>query len=246
MGDRVLIDKRHITPPHERERRSFAFRPNWVGPYEIKRKIGDNAVELNLPRSMSAHPVFSVDSTKPFPAKTRMQTTRAVEVDGEQEWYVDRILDSRVRNKRRTWLVLWAGVDPSLLEEGDKTWEPIGSFESEQGTNIHLIEFEEDRTGLTGSHEHKWDYTNGQPGELIKQDDGFTTYFPVRSRDTSETISQLATRFKVSVRDLINQNVRKYGEGALTPQAKLKKGQVLRLPRKVEQLHLLFTVLKLN
>ena len=240
VGDRVLIDKRHITPPHERERRSFAFRANWVGPYEILRKVGDNAIELNLPRSMSAHPVFAVDSTKPFPAKARMRTTKPVDVDGEQEYYVDRILDTRVRRKTRAWLVQWAGVDTSLLEQGDKTWEIIEAFESSQGTNIHLIEFEEERTGLTGSHEHKWDYTNGQPGQLIQQSDGYTTYFAEKSR---QTLSQVAALHKVSIRDLVNQNVRKYGEGVLTPQAKLKKGQVLRLPKKVEQMHLIFKIL---
>ena len=43
----------------------------------------------------------------------------AVEVDGEEEYVVDEILDSRVFRRQLQYLVRWEGYD-----EGENSWEP--------------------------------------------------------------------------------------------------------------------------
>jgi len=71
---------------------------------------------------MQIHPVFHVSllehaANNPFPGQQNPPPP-PVEIDGEEEYFVDRILDSRLfgRGRRLQYLVKWTGYD-------DATWE---------------------------------------------------------------------------------------------------------------------------
>ena len=230
VGDQVMIDKNHITPPEVKETKSFSLRPKWCGPYPVIQLVGNNAIKVKLPPGMLKHPVVSVESTKPYPADGRMKHTKPVDVDGEQHYVVDAILDTKMHSNRRKWLVQWKGVDTTLVEQGSRTWEPYSSFKSESGVTIHLIEFEEKRTGLLDTHLDDWEYDNlGEPGTHTLYNDGHKVYVT----KNNESLVNIASKHKVDTKDLRNMNARKFGEKNLQGNCRFKIGTALRLPKPI-------------
>ena len=47
----------------------------WLGPYDITKRIRDNALELQLPRSMKIHPVVNISWVKPYKEHLEGQPT---------------------------------------------------------------------------------------------------------------------------------------------------------------------------
>ena len=133
VGDRVLLDNRHIKLQGETQR-ARKFNERFIGPYRIMRVINKNAYELELPASMKIHAVQNVsllkrykDGSASFPDRPQPLTRPepvAVEDSGSPAWEVERILDhrhiGRTGKKRLQYLVEWKGYPIS-----EATWEPI-------------------------------------------------------------------------------------------------------------------------
>jgi transposase InsO family protein len=105
------------------------------GPFRIIRRISPHAYRLELHDSMQVHPVFHVSllepaAQDPLPGQ-RQPPPPPVEIDGEQEWFVDSILDSRMYRRRLQYLVKWTGFDQT-------NWEPAENVdELEAVTRFH-------------------------------------------------------------------------------------------------------------
>ncbi|KAH0605094.1 uncharacterized protein H6S33_005076 [Morchella sextelata] len=87
-----------------KEMKDIKFDWKRIGPYSIKRIINPYAYELELPRSMKIHPVFHVSllspkANDPLPGQQQLLPP-PVEIEGEEEWEVEDILDSRKRRGR--------------------------------------------------------------------------------------------------------------------------------------------------
>ena len=231
-GDYVLLKSAHVYPPGERERPSTKLRDKYIGPFKVIRNIGANAVELELKGGLQNHPVFAIESTKPYPPDIRVQRSKAApDEDDTQQTYVKDILTYKIRQRRRMWLVEWAGI-VNDLDEPQKTWEPFASFISSDGINQQFVEFEEDRTHLRGSTETAWQYPDQTPGTCSKEADGFTVYHSLKD----ERISTIAKKLKVPCNDLYEQNVLAYihnGDTQFKVTSYLKKGTQLRLPMNI-------------
>jgi transposase InsO family protein len=111
VGDFVLLDARNW----KTRRPSAKLDHRRHGPFRIARKISSHVYRLELHDSMQVHPVFHVSllelaAQNPLPGQ-RQPAPPPVEIDGEQEWYVDRILDSRTKRRRLQYLVKWTGYD---------------------------------------------------------------------------------------------------------------------------------------
>ena len=94
-----------------------------AGPYPVKRVISIHAVELVLPEDIRVHPVFHVNllepaATDPPHAGHIQPPPPSIEVDGEAEWEVNAIVDSRYtgRSKKLQYRVQWIGY-------AELTWE---------------------------------------------------------------------------------------------------------------------------
>ena len=57
--------------------------------------VGDNACELELPEAMKIHPVVNVSQVKKYHGS--LQRPPPIEIDGEEEYEVEDILDHSVR-----------------------------------------------------------------------------------------------------------------------------------------------------
>ena len=56
VGDKVWLSTANL----RLTRASKKLSERWVGPYVITKLVGNNAVELKLPRSMKIHPVMNI------------------------------------------------------------------------------------------------------------------------------------------------------------------------------------------
>jgi RNase H-like domain found in reverse transcriptase/Reverse transcriptase (RNA-dependent DNA polymerase)/Integrase zinc binding domain/Chromo (CHRromatin Organisation MOdifier) domain len=127
VGQRVWLLRRHIHTTRPSDKLDFKR----LGPFQIKRIIGAGklAIELDLPSSMKIHPVFHVSLLEPYHESTIpdrvLPPSPPVEVNGQQEWVVKSILDSRLRRNKLEYLVDWEGWEPS-----DRTWEPMENLEN--------------------------------------------------------------------------------------------------------------------
>ena len=64
--------------------------------------LGPFKVIVKLPKSYGRiHPTFHVALLEPYPSREGVELPKAVEVAGEEEWEVKRILDARFTHKKR-------------------------------------------------------------------------------------------------------------------------------------------------
>ena len=117
VGDEVWLHKRFINTT----RPSNKLDHKRLGRFRIIEKISSYAFKLALPPSMKIHPVFHVSllepaATDPLPGQVNPPPP-PIEVEGELEWEVEEILDSRKRRNKIQYLVKWIGDD-------HPTWEP--------------------------------------------------------------------------------------------------------------------------
>jgi hypothetical protein len=127
-GDRVWLNTKNILT--HRPSRNLDHRR--IGNSKIVKVVSPWAYKLELPEEIQIHPVEHVSyldpvDEDPFPG----QRTPPPPPDGEDEWYVDEILDSRMRRRRFEYLVKWTGY-----EEAD--WRPAETLnELEAVDDIH-------------------------------------------------------------------------------------------------------------
>jgi hypothetical protein len=102
-----------------------------LGPFRILEKIGTVAYRLDLPPSFRIHNVFHASLLEPAQLNTipsrKIPTLEPIEVNGQQEFEVQDILDSRLVHRQGQYLVHWQGFPIS-----DSTWEPAIHLEHSQ------------------------------------------------------------------------------------------------------------------
>jgi hypothetical protein len=99
----------------------------YLGPFTIIAQAGSHSFTLRLPDSMRAvHPVFHVSMLETAPPNTipnRVQPPPPpVEIDGEPEFEISEILDTKIDKRRRCqllYLVRWAGYEGT---DEETTW----------------------------------------------------------------------------------------------------------------------------
>ena len=116
----------------------------FLGPFEIIAHPGTHSVTLKLPDYMKAvHPIFHVSMLEPTSPNTIPNHTQppppVVIIDGEPEFEVTEVLDSKIDNRRKAckllYLVRWAGYEGTdeetlwiLATEVDNASELIQDF----------------------------------------------------------------------------------------------------------------------
>ena len=117
-GDRVLLSTRDLV---FKERPSKKLTERYVGPYAIEEAVSSNAVKLRLPSSMRIHLVVNVSRIVRYKEQVKGQKKeegKPVEIEGVEEWEVEKILNKKKIRGVVKYLVRWKG----FTAEGD-TWE---------------------------------------------------------------------------------------------------------------------------
>jgi len=131
-----------------RERLTKKLTERYVGPYVIEEVVSKNIVKLRLPTSIRIYLVVNMSRVVRYgePGKEqRVEKLELVEVDGVEEWEVEKIL-----NKRKIWevekyLVCWKGFiaenDIWKKEENlENTRELVDEFEERISTEVRRQE----------------------------------------------------------------------------------------------------------
>ena len=104
-GDQVLLSTKDLV---FKERPTKKLIERYVGPYAIEKVVLSNAVKFQLLSSMRIHPVVNVSLIVRYKEQVKGQKKeegKPVEVEGVEEWEVEKIL-----NKKKT-----RGVEKYLI-----------------------------------------------------------------------------------------------------------------------------------
>ena len=119
VGSKVYLDGSNIKtsrPSNKLEHRRF-------GPYKVLKQIGKNSYQLDLPKSMKVHPVFhtSLLHSKPDDEFQRepIPPPPVVTQEGEEEYEVEEVMDSRMKRRRLEYYVKWKGYGAE-----ENSWQP--------------------------------------------------------------------------------------------------------------------------
>ncbi|KAF8750946.1 hypothetical protein RHS01_09004 [Rhizoctonia solani] len=118
IGKRVWLDGRNV----ELRTNSNKLDPKQLGPFKVIEKISSHAYRLELPESLKIHNVFYVgllsrshkSPSQPFPERPPPET-----IEGEEEYEVEQIIDSKQQKGKWFYLIKWKGYGPE-----DNSWEP--------------------------------------------------------------------------------------------------------------------------
>lgn len=117
-GHKVMLSTRDIKTKRPAKKLDWKF----VGPYEVLERIGTHAYRLKLPTSAKIHDVFHISRLEPHRRSTFGEDPppEPFEVDNEQEFEVESIVDERMRgsgkNRHKEYLVRWKGYEGMLDE----------------------------------------------------------------------------------------------------------------------------------
>jgi Chromo (CHRromatin Organisation MOdifier) domain len=116
VGDNVMLSSRHI----RLRRASKKLSDRYLGPFPITKKLGQNAYQLSLPKMYGRiHPTFHVSLLEPYRLRKGCEPPTPIEIDNEEEWEVDRVLDAEGSQPRRRFLVRWKGCTAE-----EDSWQP--------------------------------------------------------------------------------------------------------------------------
>ena len=140
---RAAADTRRMPPPdftlgeraYVREKYFRTRRPTkklaekYLGPYELIAQVGTHSFTLRLPEELrSVHPVFHVSMLEPHTPSTIPNRTEPppapVEVEGDLEYEIAEILDTKIDKRRRCKLlyyVRWLGYEGT---DEETSWLP--------------------------------------------------------------------------------------------------------------------------
>ena len=117
-GDRVLLSTKDLV---FKERPSKKLTERYVRPYTIEEVVSLNAVKLRLPSSMRIHPVINVSRIVRYKEQVKGQKKeegKPIEVEGIEEWEVEKVLNKKKIRGVEKYLIRWKG----FTVEGN-TWE---------------------------------------------------------------------------------------------------------------------------
>ena len=103
-----------------------------MGPFKVLGVVGDGKMtyKLELPMQMQRlHPVFHVSLLEPYRENVLPERVQElpppVEVEGELEYEVAGILDSKIERGKLKYLLDWVNCGPE-----ERTWEPVENVEN--------------------------------------------------------------------------------------------------------------------
>ena len=117
VGDKIYLNSKNIESTWPAKKLNYKY----YGPYTISEAIGKQAYKLKLLPSMKIYNIFYVSLLKPYIGTNELNNPfpPLIEVEGQEEYEVEEILDSRIHYNKLQYLVKWMGY-PHL----DNQWLP--------------------------------------------------------------------------------------------------------------------------
>src|SRR6266851_5097469 len=120
-GDKVWLEGTNLHTSHPNHK----LRPKRFGPFEVTAALGEVTYQLQLPSTWRIHNVFHTSLLSPY-YETGVHGVNYSEptldlIDGEPEWEVEAILDSKRSGRKDElyYLIKWVGYS-----DANNSWEP--------------------------------------------------------------------------------------------------------------------------
>ena len=144
-GDRILLSTKDLV---FKERPTKKLTERYVGPYVIEKVVSTNAVKLRLPSSMRIHLVVNVSQIVQYKEQVkgqRKEEGKPVEIEGIQEWEVEKILNKKKIRGVEKYLVQWKGftAEEDIWERKENlrsTEEALEEFEGRMNVEVRRQE----------------------------------------------------------------------------------------------------------
>jgi hypothetical protein len=137
VGEKVLLSTEHLRLVGNHRTPKFTFK--YIGPFAIKRIVGPNAYELDLPSNLEIHPVLNISRLKAYrdgslshPSRSQPHHRPPAELireDGSSIFEVERVIASRGQGARLEYLIEWKGY-PTWEATWEKAKELTGAHEA--------------------------------------------------------------------------------------------------------------------
>ncbi|CCO31917.1 Retrotransposable element Tf2 155 kDa protein type 1 [Rhizoctonia solani AG-1 IB] len=124
IGEEAWLDAKNVNL----KTKSDKLTERLLGPFKVIKKISDWAYRLKLPDNMKIHDVFYMgllSKVKRNELQAWENRPPPITVDGEEEYEVEGIMDSRENKGKWEYLIKWKGYG---LEES--TWEPKANLKN--------------------------------------------------------------------------------------------------------------------
>ena len=120
-GDLVALTAKDIKIHQE----SPKLGPRQLGPFKVLERTSDVDYRLELPAWLKIHDVIHVNRLSPWRDNgvEKPPPPKPVVIDNEEEYEVDKVLDSRIYRRKLQYLVQWKGY-----RAGENSWEPAANL----------------------------------------------------------------------------------------------------------------------
>jgi hypothetical protein len=123
VGDKVWLLRKNIATTRPCAKLNYKR----LGPFKIAKFIGLVACQLEPPPHFKIHNVFHVSLLEPYHEKSipkhHREPPAPVKIEGQEEFEVQEVLDSKKIRGKLLYLVFWRGYPPSKA-----TWEHVGNL----------------------------------------------------------------------------------------------------------------------
>ncbi|SJL06853.1 uncharacterized protein ARMOST_10195 [Armillaria ostoyae] len=201
VGDKVWLDATNLHLPRPKKK----LDDKRVGPFLVLEKTGASAYKLKLPPHWKIHPRFNEKLLSPFvppsfPNQEQPPPPPPDLIDGEEEWEIEEILDSKTRKVRAKrgqpsatvidYFIKWVGHTREhnswvTASEMGNAQEAIAEYEAKMGSNerVNVIKIATpSQRDITMVLNHVYE-SNGDVSYLAQRRDGTQTW--VINPDTS-------------------------------------------------------------
>jgi len=150
-GDKVWLLPRNIKTTRPSKKLDYKK----IGPFKIWAKIGTNAYKLALLPSMAIHNTFHISLLEPyqdnqFPSQIK-QPPPPIQIEGEDEYEVDEIIDSPLHYNKLQYPAKWKGYSP----EHDTIWYPAENLNNAEHTVQRFHQHYPRKPGMDTRHDQQ-------------------------------------------------------------------------------------------
>ena len=124
IGDKVWLSTKDL----KLNRPTRKLSEQQLGPFEIIKVVSPNAMKLKLPASYKIHDVINVSQLRLYKEPTagqRISPPEPIKVEGQPEYKVEEVLDSRLKKGKLEYLIKWSGYTDKY-----NTWELVSNLEN--------------------------------------------------------------------------------------------------------------------